>query len=429
MNEKHPSEPRGLSRRAFVQGTALAGFAAFLAACTGTKASTAPSATAAASASEAAAASTGPSAAPTAAPTFTPTPQKITGPLKFANWPAYIDQVTNKPADATTGVLPAGSSKTIEDFKKKYSVDIDYVEKIDDNQSFFETIRPALAGNLPTGWDLIVMTDWMAAKIITKEWAERLDPVNMPNCVKNLRAPLKGQVWDPTNDFHYPWQSGMTGVGVNTKTLAENKIAVPTKIADLWNIPADKVTFLSEARDTFGLGLLKLGINADPATVTDADLQAVSDDMQPLVDKGLRFTGNEYIADFQEKKVWAAFVWSGDLASSGTADDKFIFPDEGTMIWTDNMLIPKGAANKYTAEIMMDYVYDPTVAAQIADYVFYVSPVEGAAAAIKTLDPGAETNPLLFPPADVIAKQHNFQFLSDELEAKMNALFAKLSGT
>ena len=427
MNQNKPPEPHGLSRRAFVQGAAFAGFAAFLAACTGTKASSAPSATAAASASEAAAASTGPSVAPTVAPTFTPTPQNITGPLKFANWPAYIDQVTS--ADSSTGVLPAGSSKTIENFKKKYSVDVDYVEKIDDNQSFFETIRPALAGNLPTGWDLIVMTDWMAAKIITKDWAERLDPVNVPNCVKNLRDPLKGQVWDPTNDYHYPWQSGMTGVGVNTKTLAENNIPVPTKLADLWNIPADKVTFLSEARDTFGLGLLKLGINADPATVTDADLQAVSDDMQPLVDKGLRFTGNEYIADFQQKKVWAAFVWSGDLASSGTADDKFIFPDEGTMIWTDNMLIPKGAANKYTAELMMDYVYDPVVAAQIADYVFYVSPVEGAADAIKKLDPGAETNPLLFPPADVIAKQHNFQFLSDELEVKLNALFAKLSGT
>ena len=426
MNEKQPAESSGLSRRAFVQGTALAGIAAFLAACTGTRASSAPSATAAASASEAAA-STGPTAAPTVAPTFTPTPQLITGPLKFANWPAYIDQTTA--ADATSGQLPAGSSKTIEDFQKKYSVKVDYVEKIDDNQSFFETIRPALAGNLPTGWDLMVLTDWMAAKIITKGWAERLDPVNVPNCVKNLRDPLRGQVWDPTNDYHYPWQSGMTGIGVNKKTLAENNIAIPTKLSDLWNIPADKVTFLSEARDTFGLGLLKLGINPDPATVTDADLQAVSDDMQPLVDKGLRFTGNEYIADFQQKKVWAAFVWSGDLASSGTADDEFIFPAEGTMIWTDNMMIPKGAANKYTAEVMMDYVYDPAIAAQIADYVFYVSPVTGADVAIKTLDPGAEKNPLLFPPADVVAKQKNFQFLSDELEAKMNALFAKLSGT
>ncbi len=99
------------------------------------------------------------------------------------------------------------------------------------------------------------------------------------------------------------------------------------------------------------------------------------------------------------------------------------------MIWTDNMMIPKGAANRYTAELMIDYVYDPTVAAQIADYVYYVSPVTGADAEIKALDPGAETNPLLFPTPEIVAKQHNFQFLSDELEAKMNELFAGLSGT
>jgi spermidine/putrescine transport system substrate-binding protein len=98
------------------------------------------------------------------------------------------------------------------------------------------------------------------------------------------------------------------------------------------------------------------------------------------------------------------------------------------MIWTDNMLMPKGAVNKYTAELMMDFVYDPAVAAQVADYIYYVSPVNGAADNIKTLDPGAETNPLLFPTADIVAKQKNFQFLSDELESTLNDLFATLSG-
>jgi len=424
MNDNDPIVARRLSRRAFVQGTAMAGFAAFLAACTGTRSSAAPSTAASATPSEAAAASA--SAAASAAPSSTPTPKVVTGPLQFANWPGYIDQATE--ADKNTGVLPAGSSKTLVDFEKKYSVKVNYVEKIDDNQTFYETIRPALATGLPTGWDMIVLTDWLAAKVITKGWAERIEPENVPNCVKNLRDALRNQAWDPNNDFHYPWQSGMTGIGCNTKTLTANKIAIPTKLSDLWSMPSDKVTFLTESRDTFGLGLLKLGIDPNPATVTDADLQKVADDIQPLVDKGLRFIGNEYIQDFAAKKVWAAFVWSGDLANSGSEDDKFIFPEEGTMIWTDNMLIPKGAVNKYTAELMMDYVYDPVVAAQIADYVNYVTPVKGADTAIKAIDPGAESNPLIFPPADVVAKAHNFQFLSDELEVKMNALFAKLSG-
>jgi spermidine/putrescine transport system substrate-binding protein len=269
----------------------------------------------------------------------------------------------------------------------------------------------------------------MASKIVASGWAEKIDQTNVPNCTANIRDALKNQTWDPGNDFHYPWQSGMTGIGVNTKTLKENGIAIPTKIADLWNIPPKKLTFLTEARDTFGLVLLKLGIDANADTVTADQLQQVSDAIAPLVEGGLRFTGNEYLQDFGQKKVWGAFVWSGDLASSGGPDDKFIFPDEGTMIWTDNMLIPKGAVNKYTAELMMNYVYDPKIAAQIAEYVYYVSPVKGADAEIKKLDASAATNPLLFPTPEIVAKQRVFQSLSAANEKTMNDLFSKLSGT
>jgi spermidine/putrescine transport system substrate-binding protein len=419
---EHP-EPKipALTRRRFLQGSTMAGFAAFLAACTGTK-------TGGSSAPSAAAASTAPSVAASVepSPTVAATPKVATGPLKFANWPAYIDLAG---AAGEAGEYKPGSSPTLEEFKKKYKIDVDYQEKIGDNATFVETIKPALVGKLATGWDLVVLTDWMAAKVVKNGWAEKIDQTNVPNCTGNIRDALKNQDWDPTNDYHYPWQSGMTGVGFNAKTLKDNGIAEPTKIADIWKVPPDKLTFLSEARDTFGLVLLKLGIDANGATVTADQLQQASDDVQPLVDGGLRFTGNEYLQDFGQKKVWAAFVWSGDLASSGGKDDKFIFPEEGTLIWTDNMLIPKGAANKYSAELMMNYVYDPKIAAQIAEYVYYVSPVKGADEEIKAVDPDAATNPLLFPTPEVVAKQHNFQSLSDDIESKLNDLFSKLSGT
>jgi spermidine/putrescine transport system substrate-binding protein len=406
-----------VSRRTVLKGAALGGIATFIAACTGTRTGgiASPSAATSAAASQEATAS---ESAPSE-PTPQPSP---TGPLMFANWPAYIDLGD---ADEYT----PGASPTIEEFKKQYGVEVDYQEKIGDNASFVETIKPALVGGLPTGWDLMVLTDWMAAQIVQNGWLEKIDPASVPNAVANLEDSLKGYPWDPNQDYHYPWQSGMTGIGFNGKTLSENGIAEPTKIADLWNIPADKLTFLTEARDTFGLTLLKLGINADPETVTDDDLNKVAADIQPLVDKGLRFTGNEYRQDFAQKKVWGAFVWSGDLASSGGEDDKFVVPEEGVLIWTDNMLIPKGAANKYTAELMINYVYDPKVAAQIAAYVYYVSPVKGAADEIKALDPEAATNPLLFPDAATAGKFHSFQALSEEQEALMNELFANLSGT
>jgi spermidine/putrescine transport system substrate-binding protein len=406
-----------VSRRTILKGAALGGVATFIAACTGTKTgATAAPASASAAPSEAG----GPVAS--AEPTPQPSP---TGPLMFANWPAYIDLAGSA---GDEGAYAPGSSPTLEEFQKQYGVEVDYQEKIGDNATFVETIKPALVAGLATGWDLMVLTDWMASKIVTNGWAEKIDQSSVPNCVANIADGLKGYPWDPNMDYHYPWQSGMTGVGYNVKTLTENNIAEPTKIADLWAIPADKLTFLSEARDTFGLALLKLGIDPNPETVTDDDLQKVADDIQPLVDKGLRFTGNEYLQDFAQKKVWAAFVWSGDLASSGGEDDRFIVPEEGALIWTDNMLIPKGAANKYTAELMMNYVYDPKVAAQIAAYVYYVSPVKGAAEEIKALDDTAASNPLLFPDAATVAKQHSFQALSEDQEKTMNELFATLSG-
>jgi spermidine/putrescine transport system substrate-binding protein len=221
----------------------------------------------------------------------------------------------------------------------------------------------------------------------------------------------------------------MTGIGFNTTNLKNAGIKAPTSLKDLWAIDPKKLSFLTESRDTFGLGLLKLGKSADPAQTTTDDLQAVHDDIKPLVDKGLIFAGNEYLQNFAAKKTWAAMVWSGDLASSGTAGDTFQVPDEGVMIWTDNMVIPKGAANKYTAELMINFVYDPKIAAQIEDYVYYVCPVKGADVEIKKLDPSAATNPLIFPTPDIQAKYHNFQFLSDELESTLDQLYLDLNNS
>ena len=414
-------------RRRFLQGTAFAGVAAFLAACTsGT--SNAPTASAGASSAASVPIATAPpvpsaSTAP-ASPTPVPSP---TGPLKFANWPAYID-LSGKAGEAE--VYAPGSSPTIEQFKKKYGVAVDYEEKIEDNKTFYATIQPQLQAGSATGWDLIVITDWLAAKVISKGWAEQIDHGNVPNATANLVDSLKNQPWDTNNDYHYPWQSGMTGIGFNTKVLKDANIPEPKSLKDLWAIQSNKVSFLTESRDTFGLGLLKLGKLVDQGSATMADdLQAVHDDIKPLIEKGLSFADNSYLKNFAAKKTWAAMVWSGDLASSGTEGDTFQTPDEGVMIWTDNMVIPKGATNKYTAELMINYVYDPKIAAQIEDYVYYVCPVKGADVEIKKLDPGAESNPLIFPPADVVAKYHAFQFLPEDIEAKLDELFLDLTGS
>ncbi len=414
-----------ISRRRFLQGTALAGVGAFLAACTSGGATNAPASGAASVAPSNAAIPTLPSATP--APSVAATPKVITGPLHFAQWPAYID-LTGKAA--TDGKYSPGSSPTLEQFKAKYKVEVDYEEKIEDNNTFYATIQPELLAGAPTGWDLIVIADWLSAKIITKGWAERIDPADVPNCTANLIDSFKNQAWDPNNEYHYPYAAGMTGIGYDKVSLAAARIQPPTSLKDLYAINPKKVSFLTEARDTFGLGLLKLGKSADPTTTTAADLQAVHDDIQPLVAKGLTFVDNSYLQNFAAKKTWAAMVWSGDLASSGGADDVFVFPDEGTIFSTYDLIIPKGATNIYTASLMINFLFEPQIAGQIANFIYYVSPVKGADVVVKALNAAKPLDPgllaLLFPPADLV--QHNFQFLSDDLEKTLDTLYIDLAG-
>ena len=365
LEQRVPSLP--VSRRVFLQGSSLAGAAAFLAAC-----------------------GAGSSPAPTSGGT------SITGPLHFANWDAYIDLTTDPGPDGQEGtdddeyVLP---SPTLDAFVEKYGVEVDYANaEIEDNATFMATIRQQLQSGADTGWDLIVLTDWMAARVVKSGWAEKLDPTHVPTAVANVRDEYKGLAWDPNMEYHFPWQSGAVGVGYNVASTGRDL----TKIADLFD-PAfkGKVTLLSETRDTFGLVHLMLRAQGKAASdhgadeLDLADVQVVHDFLKPYVDSGhvTAFTGNEYLQFFASGDTWASIVWSGDLASSGGDDDRFIYPEEGATYFTDNMIIPKGAKNRYTAELMIDWVYDVDRAAQLAAFIYYQSPVKGVAEAIKALDP------------------------------------------
>ena len=402
------TDPRtGVSRRRFLQGTSLAGFGAFLAACGGGSASPSPT-----------------GSAPTPGDSSTPSqgPQEPTGPLNFANWDAYIDVEDD-------GV----TSPTLVEFQEEYGVEVNYANaEIEDNATFMATLRPQLEAGVDTGWDLIVLTDWMAAKVVEAGWAEQIDQANVPDAVANLQDSLRGLPWDPNQDYHYPWQSGATGVGYNVASTGRDL----SSLADLFD-PAfsGRVTLLSEVRDTMPLIHLMLQAQGEasdtPAEeMTVEDAQVVHDYLQPFVENGhiRAFTGNEYIADFNSGTTWAAIVWSGDLASSAGENDRFVYPEEGSMIWTDNMIIPKGAQNKYTAELMINWVYDVDRAARLANYIYYISPVKGVEEAILELDPELEGNELLFPPNDVVEQQHEQPTWDEDTESAINELFADLTG-
>jgi spermidine/putrescine transport system substrate-binding protein len=328
--------------------------------------------------------------------------------LRWANWPLYIDE------------------KSLKTFDKQHGVKVKYVEEINDNFEFFGKVRQQLAQGQDIGRDIVTLTDYMAARWVRDGYCEPLDKRNIPN-IKNLAPNLRSINYDPQRTYTLPWQSGGTGIGYNPKKTGRKLESVN----DLFD-PAFKgrVTMLQEPYDSACLVLLGMGIDASKAKI-DEILTAI-EKIKKAKDAGQirRFTGNDYTTDLAKGNVWVSVAYSGDLVQlqADNPELEFIFPKEGAMLFTDNMMMPKHVAHPYGAEVLMNYYYEPEVAAKVAAYVNYISPVEGAKEVLLKTDPDLANNPLIFPPDDVRKRLYAYPALSPADEREMQSAMATVTG-
>ena len=382
-----------LDRRTVLKVGAVAGAAAFLAACGTSSSSTEPTE------------STGGTTTPSAE-------------INFANWTYYID------VDDGVDTATADTSESLRRFQAEYGTRVNYQEVLLDNDEFFGTIKAPLEAGQDTGWDIVTPTTWMAKKIVDLGWAEKFDKANMPNFVANLADEFKGRAADPSNDYLAPWQSLMTGLGINTK-----KTTRFTKFSGLWDPKLKgKVVLLTELRDT--VGLVMLGNGADPAAPTRPTFDAAIATLQGAIDSGQvrKLASQGYTELLISDSAYAAIAWSGDVGiiKLDKPELDFVVPDEGGMYATDNMLIPKGAKNKYTAELWIDFYYRPEIAAVVEAYVQYICPVKGAADEIAKIDPALATNPLIFPDAATKSRLKVWGDVSAEDQAYFDEQFSAI---
>lgn len=314
--------------------------------------------------------------------------RQLAGTLRISNWPLYID------IDEKTKKRP-----TLQQFQQEFGVNVRYIEDVNDNDEFFGKVQAPLRQGDSIDRDIVVLTDWMAGRMVRLGYVEKLDLETIPNA-KNLVDALASPGWDPDRTYSLPWQSGLTGIGYD-KTKTGGPV---TSVSQLLEDPKlkGKVAFLTEMPDTMGLVLQDDG--KDPTAVSPADFDAAIARLQEGVDSGQirRFTGNDYSGQLANGDLWACAAWSGDMVQL-IADNKnlaFEIPKAGGMIWTDNMLIPTGG-DVFTASTFMNFVYRPKIAAQIEAYVNYICPVKGAK---EEIDPELAANPLIFPDDATLAK-------------------------
>jgi spermidine/putrescine transport system substrate-binding protein len=349
--------------------------------------------------------------------------KKNTGQLDFANWPLYIDVNDKNKSD----------HPSIDLFTKQTGIKVKYSEVIQQVDTYFGKIQPELASNQGTGYDLMVITNGRYLdQLIDLDYLVPLDQNAMTNFYANASDLAKNPSYDRGNVYTMPWQSGITGIGYNPKKLGRKV----TSWQDLQDPSLrGKIGMFGDTEDMPGCALLAVGVN--PETSTPADWRKAAEwlrKQQPLVRK---YYEQDYIDPLSKGDILVTMAWSGDIfqANASGSDLAFVVPKEGALLWSDNMCIPAHAAHPRDAMTYMDFVYKPEIAAMIADYVNYITPVETAKqvfekdAADATSKDDKEyyqqlaTSPLIFPSAADYAKLHRYRVLTKAEQKVWDALF------
>ena len=340
--------------------------------------------------------------------------------VRWANWTSYMDM------DDSGRRYP-----TLQAYERESGIDVSYTEDIDDNDSYFNKIAPQLRAGQDISRDIFTFTDWMANRIIREGLCQPLELIRMPNA-SNLLESLQEVSFDPGRQFSLTWQTGFAGIGYH-----KGKVGRELKtIEDLWAEDLKgKISVLSEFRDTLGCIMLSQGVDID-SDFTQDQFQAAVDEIDSRVADGYirRIKGNSYLNDLKSGNAVAGIVWSGDLfvlrAETEDEDWEFVIPESGGTIWSDNMMVPITSTHRRNAQDIMNHYYDPAVAAEVAAWVNYVCPVQGAQEEMEKIDPELAESPFIFP-SDSYIEENNiqgFRALDPEEDREYSEIWARTVG-
>ena len=345
------------------------------------------------------------------------------GHLNFANWTLYMDKARTP----------------LKDFTQQTGVTVTYREVITDDPQWFGKISPQLQAGQSIGYDLMVVTNGVElTKLIELGYLVPLDHSQMPNFTKNAGAAYKKESFDPGNVYSVPYATGLTGIAYDPRKTGREI----TSIQDLWDPKfKGKVGMMSDAQEIGNFGMFALGV--DPEKSTPEDWKKAGAKLQEQKDQGIvrKYYENDYIDALTRGDVWLTMAWSGDIFQQNLSEGshlKFVIPQEGATIWTDNMMIPKTAENPVDALMMMDFFYRPEIAANLAEYINYVTPVPAAKNVIatqaasatgskKTTLESVANSPLVFPSDADYAKLRHYRSLTSATEKEYNAVFQHIT--
>lgn len=338
------------------------------------------------------------------------------GEVRILNWAEYIDPE----------LIPVIAEQQQMNVRYFPSVDGD-PEYIDNIDAWETIIEPTLSRGQQLDYDIIVPTNWLAARMIGNGWVEPVPIERIPNHV-NIEPAYLTNSWDRGARYQMPWQAGITGIAYDP-ALTEREIR---SVADLLDPEfAGRVGMNVEMRETIGLIMLLNG--DDPTRPTNSTAEQALSDLKQASESGqfAAWTANEFTDLLRTGELALTMAWSGDVVQlqADRPDIEFVIPEEGAIQWFDTMVIPRNSPNVAAAGKWMNAVYDPAFAAQITNWVQYISPVVGVREELQRLGGDAAAlaeNPILFPDAATRRRLFTWGGLDDAAESDLEQGFNQL---
>ncbi|MGB2992319.1 MAG: ABC transporter substrate-binding protein [Paenisporosarcina sp.] len=313
--------------------------------------------------------------------------------LSVYNWGEYIDP------------------ELVTQFEKETGINVVY-ETFDSNEAMMTKIE-----NGGTSYDVAMPSEYAIEKMKKNDLLIPIDQSKIPN-LKNIDPYFLNLPFDPGNKYSIPYFWGTVGIAFNPSLLDGQTFE---SWEDLWD-PSLKqeVILVDGAREVMGMGLNTLGYSLN--TKDEEQLQEATDKLKTLSPNIKAIIGDEIVETMRRSESAVALVWSGQAADIMyvNEDIDYVVPSEGSNLWFDNMIIPKTAANVEGAHKFINFMLDPKIAAQNADYVGYSTPNEQA---IKLMDPEVTGDERFYPTEEMRERLEVYKNLGVETLGKYNELF------
>lgn len=324
--------------------------------------------------------------------------------INVYNWGEYI-------SDGSEGSMDINA-----EFTKRTGIKVNY-NNYDTNENMYAKLKSD-----GVSFDIVIPSDYMIERLIDEDMLQKIDFSNIPN-YKYIDAEYKGLYFDPKDEYSVPYNVGMVGLIYNTKMVKE----APTSWDVMWDEQyKGKVLMFDNPRDAFGIAQKLLGQSFN--TTDEAEWRAAADKLKAQKPILQGYVMDDIFRKMESGEAAIAPYYAGDFITmhNNNPDLAFVYPQEGVNIFVDSICIPKNAKNKAAAEAYINFLLDPDIAVENANYLGYATP---NTAVLTREDYELKGNAYLYPEDQQMPKTEYFYNLPQKTLTLMTDLWSELKAS